>query len=211
MKNKLKILILEDNIDDVNLLKLELRKLDFEVVYEIVQTRETFEKALEVFGPDIILSDYSLPSFDGVTAFHIKQKTHPDIPFILVSGIIGDENAVELIKNGVTDYALKDQLYSLIPKIQRALKEAEDKREKIKSDNLLKLQNDKLFEIAFLQSHEVRKPVANILGILDLINEEDPGDPENIELIPLLLVAAKELDSVINQIVQKTNEIKNML
>jgi two-component system sensor histidine kinase UhpB len=80
-----------------------------------------------------------LPGFDGVTAFHIKQETCPEVPFIIVSGTIGEENAVELIRNGVTDYALKDKLFTVIPKIKRAIKETNERQEKtIAEQNLRK-------------------------------------------------------------------------
>lgn len=130
MKADFKILIIEDNQHDANLLIRELKKSGFCFTFEIVQTRATFEHALEHFKPDLILSDYSLPSFDAATAFRIKQNKFPHIPFIIVSGIIGEENAVELIKNGVTDYASKDKLFSLILKINRALTDAEERKEK---------------------------------------------------------------------------------
>jgi PAS domain S-box-containing protein len=130
MKADFKILILEDNQHDANLLIRELEKSGFCFTFQIVQTRATFEHALQHFNPDLILSDYSLPSFDAATAFKIKQKKFPHLPFIIVSGIIGEENAVELIKNGVTDYASKDKLFSLILKIKRALTDAEERKEK---------------------------------------------------------------------------------
>lgn len=128
MTNDLKILILEDTLSDVDLLKRELKKSDLNFIFEIVQTRETFENALNNFIPDLILSDFNLPSFDGLSAFHIKQKKLPEIPFIIVSGAIGEEKAVELIKNGVTDYTQKDKLFTLNQKITRALKEVEEKK-----------------------------------------------------------------------------------
>jgi len=128
MVENIKILILEDNQSDADLLQRELKKSGLVYTSEIVQTRQEFESSLENFKPDLILADYSLPSFDGDTAFDIKQKAYPDIPFIIISGFIGEENAVELIKNGVTDYALKDKLFTLPLKIERALKEAEEKK-----------------------------------------------------------------------------------
>src|ERR1035438_5949927 len=137
MGSELKILILEDNQNDVDLLHRELNKSGLNFTSRIVQTREEYENALENFGPDIILADYSLPAFDAVTAFRIKQKKSPHIPFIIVSGIIGEENAVELIKMGVTDYATKDKLFTLFPKINRALKEAEERQKKIYIDDEL--------------------------------------------------------------------------
>src|SRR4029077_3575251 len=107
MAEKIKILIVEDNKRDADLLQRHLTKSELNFVSEVVQTKEGFESALDKLIPDIIISDYSLPSFDGVSAFHIKQQKHPDIPFIILSGTIGEENAVELIKFGINDYALK--------------------------------------------------------------------------------------------------------
>jgi len=140
MKTKLRILILEDNQNDADLLNRELNKSGLSFTSETVQTREKFEYALEHFAPDLIISDYSLPSFDAVTAFDIKQNKFPHIPFIIVSGIIGEENAVELIKKGVTDYAPKDKLFTLPQKINRALKETEERKEKEIIAEKLKIQ-----------------------------------------------------------------------
>ena len=137
---KLRILILEDNQNDADLLNRELNKSGLSFTSETVQTREKFEHALEHFAPDLIISDYSLPSFDAVTAFDIKQNKCPHIPFIIVSGIIGEENAVELIKKGVTDYAPKDKLFTLPQKINRALKETEERKEKEIIAEKLKIQ-----------------------------------------------------------------------
>lgn len=210
MNDNLKILILEDNPTDADLVINELNKSELCYTTEIAQTREEFEISLEKFNPDIILSDYSLPSFDGVTAFHIKQKKHSHIPFIIVSGVIGEENAVELIKNGVTDYALKDKLFTLVPKITRALNDANEKNKKCISDEIMKLQHEKLFEIAFLQSHQVRVPIVHILGLFKLFNFDNFTDPINAEIICKLKITAEEFDKVIQEIVQKTNEIKNI-
>ncbi|MDP9040791.1 MAG: response regulator, partial [Bacteroidota bacterium] len=136
----LKILILEDNETDADLLKRELRKSELNFTSKVVQTRKEYENALWDFNPDIILSDYSLPAFDAATAFRIKQVNFPHLPFIIVSGIIGEENAVELIKIGVTDYAPKDKLFALVPKITRALKESQERKEKTILDEKLKRQ-----------------------------------------------------------------------
>lgn len=211
MSDKIKILILEDNLNDAELIQRELKKSEFSFSSEIVQTQHEFITALDNFKPDIILSDYSLPSFDGVTAFHIKQKKYPDTPFIIVSGTIGEENAVELIKKGVTDYALKNKLFSLAPKITRALKDANDIKAKRIVDEKLKIQNEKLFEIAFLQSHQVRVPVAHILGLFSLFKFDNPSDPINAEILCKLKISAESLDNIIREIVQKTSEIENSL
>ncbi|MCD6018103.1 MAG: DNA-binding transcriptional regulator BaeR [Bacteroidetes bacterium] len=207
MNYKIKILILEDDKNDVELLQYELKKSTLSYTTKLVQTREDFENSLETFKPDIILSDYSLPSFDGVSAFNIKQKKCPSIPFIIVSGTIGEENAVELIKNGITDYALKGKLSTVNQKIIRALDEAKAKTEKQVALERLRVQNEKLFEIAFLQSHQVRAPVAHILGLISLFNMDDPADPKNTEVIKNLHKTTVAFDDIIHQIVQKTSEI----
>src|ERR1019366_213204 len=91
-------------------------------------------KALKSFIPDIILCDYNFPLFDGLTAFKIREEIAPDTPFIFVAGTIGEEKSIELIKNGVTDYALKDKLFTLIIKVNRALKESKEKQQKKKTE-----------------------------------------------------------------------------
>ena len=126
MDRNFKILIVEHDANDVELLKYELRHAFPNHTAYLVQTQNDYTGAMLSFSPDIILSDYSLPGFDGISAFEIKQRMAPAIPFILVSGTLGEENAVELIKSGITDYALKDKLYSLSPKVIRALHEAEE-------------------------------------------------------------------------------------
>lgn len=207
MNDNLKILILEDTISDADLLIRELKKSELNFIFEIVQTRETYVNALNLFNPDLILSDFNLPSFDGLNAFKIKQEKNPDVPFIIVSGAIGEEKAVELIKNGITDYSQKDKLFTLNQKITRALKEVEEKKEKKIAEERINTQHKKLLDIAFLQSHQIRRPVADILGLIGMFNLKNPGDPENIEILSRLETTALDLDTIIREIVQKTSEI----
>ena len=119
---KLKILILEDNELDVELIKEELilHKLDF--VYKHVETQEDFTNALLSFKPEVILSDYNLPQFTGYEALKIAVELVPKTPFILVTGNLSEEIAVESIKSGAWDYVLKDNLLRLTPAIHNALK-----------------------------------------------------------------------------------------
>lgn len=208
MFEKINILIVEDNQSDVDLLVRELKNSDLNFAFEIVQNQESYERMIDTFKPDIILSDYNLPSFDGLTAFHIKQQKTPNIPFIIVSGTIGEENAVELIKSGVTDYALKDKLFVLASKIHRAVKDYEELKAKMLADEKLKKQNEKLFQIAFLQSHQVRVPVAQILGLFSIFNFEKINDPLNVEILVNLKLCAKSLDNTIREIVKITSEIR---
>jgi DNA-binding NtrC family response regulator len=211
MADPFKILIVEDNPSDADLLQRELKKSGFNFTSQIVETRKSFEIALKTFHPDIIVSDYRLPAFDGVTAFNIKQSKSPETPFIIVSGTLGEERSVELIRSGVTDYAIKDRLFSLSPKISRALKDAEEKKKKKIIDEELKAQYDKLLRIAFLQSHQVRVPIANILGLIDLFEFDNPADPINGVILNKLKTVTESLDIIIQEIVQNNCEIKSVV
>ncbi|CAN5893258.1 hypothetical protein BH11BAC7_BH11BAC7_10990 [soil metagenome] len=204
----MKILIVEDNATDIDLLNRELIKAEFSFESQVVETRESFEHALINYAPDIILSDFSLPIFNGIAALKMSQDICPDVPFIIVSGTIGEENAVELIKNGLTDYVLKDKLFSLPAKVVRALKEATEAKTKKIMDEKLKIQYEKLWEIAYMQSHHVRVPVTHILGLFSLFNYNNPADPINGEILAKMKTIADSLDTVIHKIVKKTSEIQ---
>jgi two-component system sensor histidine kinase UhpB len=146
MPEPIKILLLEDNRDDIVLIFHALKKDELQFIGETAETKIDFEKKIIDFSPDIILSDFSLPSFDGLSAFEIKEHVNPQIPFIIISGTIGEENAVNLIKRGVTDYVIKDKLFSLPGKIIRALRESKEKREKQSAEHRLKENQERLAE-----------------------------------------------------------------
>ncbi len=113
MDKKLRILHLEDVASDAELTERELRKAKLAFSLECVETREAFVRALEELKPHLILGDYHLPNFDGLSALAIAQEKCPDIPFIFISGTIGEELAIEVVKKGATDYVLKDRLSRL--------------------------------------------------------------------------------------------------
>lgn len=125
---KTKILIIEHDLAAITAIQHALKVGHVNCITEMVQSEKEFEKALHQFKPNIILSNYTLPFFDGFTAFKLKQKRAPQTPFIFVSKSIGEENVTELIKNGVTDFVLKEKLFTLTNKVSRALKEAEISR-----------------------------------------------------------------------------------
>jgi len=124
MDKELRILILEDSPADAELQEHELRKAGLVFTSKVVDTREAFLKELDEFSPDLILSDYDLPSFDGLAALRIAKEKCPDLPFILVTGKLGEEFAIENLNKGVTDYVLKNNLKRLVPLVKRALEEA---------------------------------------------------------------------------------------
>lgn len=122
---KTKILIVEHDSNDMELIQQELKKGDVNYVTETVQTETEYKKAIHTFQPDIILSNYTFHSFDGLTALKIREKLVPETPFIFISESIDKENADALIKNGVTGFVLKERLFTLIDKMNQALHEAE--------------------------------------------------------------------------------------
>ena len=122
-----RILILEDEAWDAELAQRLLRDAGLTLAAVVVDTRASFVEQMAAFRPDIILSDYHLPGFSGREALKIAQERYPDIPFIIWSGVLGDEAAVELIKQGATDYVLKDRTARLPSAILRALAEVEQR------------------------------------------------------------------------------------
>ena len=124
MEAPLRILHVEDNPLDAELLHEKLRKSDLVCDVRRVTTRHEFETALDQGGFDLILCDYALPSFSGPDALALAKERCPDVPFIFASGTIGEEKAVETLKAGATDYVLKDRTERLGPAIQRAIREA---------------------------------------------------------------------------------------
>ena len=136
---RLKVLILEDISTDAELVESELRSAGIEFVARRVDSEQSFLKELEDFSPEIILSDYSLPSFDGESALLIAAGKAPNVPFIFVTGALGEERAVDLLKSGATDFVLKDRLSRLPHCVSRALKEAEEKKLRQRAEDELLL------------------------------------------------------------------------
>jgi DNA-binding NtrC family response regulator len=122
-----RILILEDQAWDAALAQRLLVSAGLNLVAVVVDTKVSFIDQMAAFRPDLILSDYHLPGFSGQEALKIAQELYPDIPFIVWSGVLGDEAAVELIKQGATDYVLKDRPARLPSVILRALAEVEQR------------------------------------------------------------------------------------
>ena len=201
MKEDINVLILEDNTADADLVIRHLKKSGMSFVSKIVESKKLFEESLDTFLPDIILSDFSLPSFDAASAFKIIKDRNLAIPFIIVSGTIGEENAVMLIKDGVTDYVSKNNFSSLFQKIGRALKEAEELIEKEDLIEKLKTQtaallianqelefqnaekekraielmnaNKELLAFNFISSHDLQEPLRKMQTFISIMMEKE--------------------------------------
>ena len=125
-----KILIVEDVPADAEMMLYELKRAHLCADSRRVAEKGEYIEALRDFAPDVILSDYTLPAFDGLSALALRQQLAPDTPFIIVSGSLGEERAVEALKSGATDYVLKHNLERLAPSVSRALAEAQVQRDR---------------------------------------------------------------------------------
>ncbi len=185
MDKTLSILILEDNVVDAELMERELRKAGLSFSSKRVETKKAFVNELEGCRPDLILSDYNLPAFDGMSALAIAKEKCPDIPFIFVSGSLGEELAIETLRMGATDYVLKDRLSRLVPAVQRALSEAKERAERKRAEQQLAGEREKLSvtlksisDGVILIDHDKRVVLANPAGkgYLKLLAGANVGD-----------------------------------
>ena len=143
MPRPLNVLLVEDSEDDALLILRALQKGGYEVFHERVETAKALEEALEKKTWDIILSDYKLPGFDGLTALSISKNKGVHVPFIIVSGTIGEDIAVAALKAGAHDYIMKDRLGRLLPAIERELAEAATRLERKNEQEKLRQAEDR--------------------------------------------------------------------
>jgi DNA-binding NtrC family response regulator len=134
----LRILLVEDLASDAEIELRELRRSGLTFDARIVETEADFRRELGSFEPDVILSDFSLPRFSGMSALTIARELRPDIPFIFVSGTIGEESAVAALRNGATDYVLKTNLKRFASAVRRAISESREKKARKQAEDRAK-------------------------------------------------------------------------
>ncbi|UGX91115.1 PAS domain S-box protein [Bradyrhizobium barranii subsp. barranii] len=147
MSSPISILLLEDDANDVGLIESLLQADHFVCRTTWVQSRSEFMAALENAEFDLILSDYKLPSFDGLSALNLALSARPDLPFIFVSGTLGEEAAIEALKVGATDYVLKTRISRLVPAVRRALGEAGDRAARQRAEDALRRREKELRDV----------------------------------------------------------------
>jgi diguanylate cyclase (GGDEF)-like protein/PAS domain S-box-containing protein len=143
----IRVLLVEDSPSDVELVLRQLRRDELPVVNRTAVDEPEFRLALAEFSPQLILSDFSLPRFDGLSALRIAREVAPAVPFIFVSGTIGEERAIDALKNGAADYVLKDNLRRLAPAIRTALRSFETARARDRAEEMLRRSESRLQDI----------------------------------------------------------------
>lgn len=207
-EKKLKILLLEDNPDDAGLVQHVLRKNGILFTFECVDTRDEFDQAIHRFRPDVILSDHGLPGFNSNEALKMAMKIRPSTPFILVTGTVNDEYAISCIRQGADDYILKSNLSRLPTAITGAIRKRRLERMKREARHTLRIQNDALSKanqeldnFVYSVSHNLRGPLATLMGLLNVAKVED----RNQHLKPIhgmMEMSMKKLDDTLREILE---------
>jgi signal transduction histidine kinase len=205
MTQRLRLLLLEDSADDEEVLLQELRSGGYDVSHTRVMTRDEFARALEAGPWDVIISDYMLPGFTGMDAFYRVQQRGLDVPFLLVSGTIGEETAVAAMKAGVHDFLLKDRLGRLGPAVARELREAAGRAERRRMQEQLLL-SERLASLGMLAAgvaHEINNPLTSLLMNLDLAMNPPPqgqGQPEEADVLRSAFECAVHIRDIVSDI-----------
>lgn len=206
----IRLLIIEDSDDDLFILVRTLKIMEYEPVYERILNEVQMRNALKSAIWDLIIADYVLPDFNASAALKILQEKNMDIPFIIVSGTISEEIAVNALKSGASDFMSKNNLSRLGPAIERELREVKVRNDKKKADEELKSNYEKLKELNKLKSnclsiisHEIRTPLTIIRGYLSFLLKGMAGqlNPQQREFIDIVDSNSKRINAIIEDLI----------
>jgi signal transduction histidine kinase len=209
----LRVLLVEDSEDDALLLMRHLEGGGYDVDVERVETAEMFERALDQGGWDVVLADYVLPGYSGLDALKVVRERELDVPFIIVSGHIGEETAVEAMKAGAADYVMKSNLARLAPTVERELRDSRlrqlrtaeaHRAEEALAERTLELErsNRELEEFANIASHDLSAPLRVIAGYLELFDHRhgDSVDEQGKLLLESAFRGTERMQSLIDDL-----------
>ena len=219
MESELKILMLEDSEEDAGLVDRILQKEKFSFKRVRVDTREEFTLALDVFKPEVILSDHSLPQFNSIEALKICQSKKLDVPFILVTGAVSEEFAVNCLKRGADDYVLKSNLSRLPLAIRYALRQHRYESNRQVQEEMLRKQNEELTKInkeldsfVYSVSHDLRSPLTSILGLINVAKLDTTKTRETIDnYFSMIERSVLKLDETLREILDYSRNARGEL
>lgn len=194
MNIRLRVLIVEDSEDDTELLVNELERGGYEAIYERVDTPIAMQSALEQQQWDIVIADYLMPSFSAPAALNVLKKKLLDLPFIIVSGSIGEDIAVAAMKAGAHDYLMKNKLARLVPAVERELREATERRKRREAEQALR-QNEEIFRSLI----ENALDIITVLGTDGFIHYESPSIEKVLGYKPEDLVGKNIVDYIYSE------------
>jgi len=215
-QKRLKILMLEDNENDVLLIEHVLQKDNLLFEHICVDTRPEFIEAITRFRPDVVLSDHGLPGFNSREALKLVLKIRPSTPFILVTGTVSDEYAVSCLREGADDYILKSNLSRLPSAIRSAVKRRRLERLKREARHALRSQNDALLKVnreldsfVYSVSHNLRGPLASVMGLLNVACGIENVPPQLSALHGMMASSMAKLDNTLKEILDYSRNARN--
>jgi len=211
MPTFLRVLVVEDSDNDTQLMLGELRRGGYDVEYERVETSSAMQAALSHKVWDIILCDYTMPQFTAMEALMILKESGLDLPFIVISGTIGEETAVTTLKAGAHDFILKGRLARLIPAIQRELRDAKTRRlhRQVEAERQtlianLEAINAEIERFTYTAFHDLRSPLVTIKAFLGVLKTDlQANRPEEVQKdIQRIEAAADKMDELLSNLLE---------